>query len=91
MELALGEAHEVAGVGTIFPNARDEPVLHLHMACGREGETRTGCVRRGVRVWHVLEVVVWELTDTGARRMPDAATGFELLEPAPLRGERVEQ
>jgi predicted DNA-binding protein with PD1-like motif len=81
MELILDDVHEVAGVGTIFPDSDGRPILHLHMACGRKADTRTGCVRRGVRVWQVVEAVVWELTDTSARRMPDAATGFELLEP----------
>lgn len=81
MELTLTDVHEVAGVGTIFPDAKGQPVLHLHMACGRNADTRTGCVRGGVRVWHVMEVVVRELIDTPARRLPDPATGFELLQP----------
>ncbi len=81
MELLLDSVHEVAGVGTLFPDADGQPVLHMHIACGRKGETVTGCVRRGVKVWHVLEMVLWELTDTTGRRLPDAATGFELLQP----------
>jgi predicted DNA-binding protein with PD1-like motif len=81
MELVLDDVHEVAGAGTIFPNAEGVPVLHMHMACGRSGETHTGCVRRGVRVWQVLEVVLWELTDTTARRQFDPTIGFEMLEP----------
>ena len=35
----------------------------------------------GVKVWHVLEVVLTELVGSTARRRPDSATGFELLEP----------
>jgi predicted DNA-binding protein with PD1-like motif len=81
MELALDDVHEVAGVGTLFPDAGGQTVLHMHIASGRKGETVTGCVRRGVKVWHVVEVVLWELTDTTGRRLPDAATGFELLQP----------
>ena len=81
MEVVLQNAHEAAGVGTIFPNADAEPILHMHAACGRNGDTVTGCVRRGVRVWHVLEVVLWELDHTTARRVRDGATGFELLQP----------
>lgn len=73
--------HEVAGVGTIFPNAGGEPVLHMHIAGGRGDATVTGCVRLGVRVWHLMEVVLWELVDTEARRLPDAALGFSLLQP----------
>ena len=81
MERILENVHEVAGVGTLFPNAQEQPILHMHLACGREGETTVGCVRRGVKVWHVLEVILWELTQTPGRRLPDKATGFDLLQP----------
>jgi predicted DNA-binding protein with PD1-like motif len=73
--------HEAAGVGTIFPNAQGQPVLHMHVACGRDSETITGCVRMGVHVWHVMEVVLWELIETSGRRLFDPVTGFELLDP----------
>jgi predicted DNA-binding protein with PD1-like motif len=81
LERILHNVHEVTGTGTLFPNADGQPVLHMHLACGREKETITGCVRRGVKVWHVMEVVLWELMDTSARRLPDQATGFDLLQP----------
>ncbi len=81
MEHILDGVHELAGTGTIFPDEEGNPVLHMHAACGREGSTVTGCVRTGVRTWHVLEVVLFELTDTGAKRMHDSATGFKLLQP----------
>jgi predicted DNA-binding protein with PD1-like motif len=53
----------------------------MHVACGRGGQAVAGCVRRGVRTWHVLEVILQELTDTAAARLPDPDTGFELLQP----------
>jgi predicted DNA-binding protein with PD1-like motif len=53
----------------------------MHMACGREMETTTGCVRRGVRVWHVLELILFELLDSSGARLPDPVTGFNLLKP----------
>lgn len=34
-----------------------------------------------VTTWHVLEVIVTELTGTQAARLPDTATGFDLLQP----------
>ncbi|HCY84471.1 MAG TPA: DUF296 domain-containing protein [Desulfobacteraceae bacterium] len=77
----LDNVHEVAGTGTIFPNADGEPVLHMHMACGRGTSTVTGCIRSGVTVWQVMEVVLYELNDCTGTRLPDAATGFELLIP----------
>lgn len=78
---ALAGVHEAAGVGTIFPDAAGEPKLHLHAACGRGTATVTGCVRAGVKTWHILEAVIIELLDTPACRRHDAATGFALLEP----------
>ena len=80
-EHLLREVHEVVGVGTLFPNAEGQPILHMHVAAGRGDEAVTGCVRMGVRVWHVVEVVLWELTETTGRRVLDRTTGFELLEP----------
>lgn len=84
MEHILTGTSEATGVGTIFPNAEGKPVLHMHIACGRKQATVTGCVRRGVKVWQVMELVLWELTGTDAKRVFDKTTGFELLQPAPL-------
>lgn len=81
MQAELHHAHEAAGVGTIFPGPDGKPVLHMHMACGRNEETVTGCVRAGVKTWHVMEVIITELVDCSARRAVEAATGFALLQP----------
>lgn len=81
IERVLTGVHEIAGVGTIFPDIDRKPVLHLHIACGRKDSTITGCVRRGVKVWQVQEVILLELLDTRACRRYDPRTGFELLEP----------
>lgn len=75
----LESAHEAAAVGTLFPNAAGEPKLHMHAAMGRGGETRTGCVRPGIDVWLVAEVVVLELLDLPMSRKKDPASGLELL------------
>ena len=77
----LEEVHEVTGTGTIFPDDTGEPMLHMHLACGRKGHTVVGCGRHGVRVWHVLEVVLTELTGTNASRRLEPASGFKLLQP----------
>jgi len=81
MEQMLDNVHEIAGVGTIFPDTNGKPILHMHIAGGRKEETITGCVRRGVKVWYVVEVVLWELVETTGRRLPDPISGFELLQP----------
>lgn len=81
MEHLLDNVHEVAGVGTLFPDAKGVPRLHMHVACGRQANTVTGCVRRGVKVWQVMEVILLELVGSSAVRKLHAATGFEMLEP----------
>lgn len=77
----LGNVHEVVGAGTLFPDANGIPILHVHLACGRGEHTITGCIRTGVKTWHVLEVVLTELLGSTARRLHDPASGFELLVP----------
>lgn len=81
MTLDLYDTHEIVGIGTIFPDEAGNPVVHLHMACGREENTVTGCGHNGVKVWHVMEIILIELLGIEARRMPDKATGFNLLIP----------
>lgn len=80
MPTALEAAHEVAGTGTIFPNEQGEPVLHMHMACGRGEATRTGCIRSGVQVWQIMEVVLFELTHCQGQRVANPELGFQLLQ-----------
>ena len=77
----LDGVHEVVGAGSLFPDKDGNPILHVHLACGRGESTITGCIRTGVKTWHVLEVILVELLGCTARRLPDAATGFELLVP----------
>ena len=77
----LADVNEVVGTGTIFPDDTGAPVLHMHMACGRKGAAMAGCIRTGVKVWHVMEAIIWELIGTEAKRLPDKETGFKLLIP----------
>jgi len=82
VERLLDEAHEVAGVGSIFPDEAGNPVAHVHLACGRGDAAVVGCVRAGVKVWHVMEVIVVELLDsTAVRRFEAGLPGFRLLNP----------
>lgn len=80
---ALAGVHELAAVGTIFPDAAGKPVLHMHAAFGRGEEARAGCIRAGIVAWHILEVILIEITGLEATRMPDEATGFALLHCRP--------
>ncbi|MEE9495627.1 MAG: PPC domain-containing DNA-binding protein, partial [Desulfobacterales bacterium] len=79
LEYVLENVHDIAGAGTLFPDQQGNPVLHLHMACGRKSSTRTGCIRRGVKVWHTMEVILFELLESKGKRMFDSETGFTLL------------
>lgn len=77
----LDDVHEVCGTGTLFPDEEGTPVLHMHIACGRQSDTVTGCIRTGVRVWHVIEVILFELINTTGARIFDPETGFKLMIP----------
>ena len=81
MTHVLADVHEITGTGTLFPDEEGKPVLHLHIASGREEATVTGCVRTGVKIWHIGEVILFELTDTAAVRKNDPQLGFKLLCP----------
>ena len=80
MVTLLDGVHEACGVGTIFADEKGKPKLHMHASFGRKQNTVTGCVRMGVGVWQIGEVVVLELTGAQARRVIDKKTNFEFLE-----------
>jgi predicted DNA-binding protein with PD1-like motif len=80
MVTLLKGVHETCGVGTIFEDQNGKPKLHMHASFGRKEETITGCVRLGVDVWHIGEVVMLELMGASACRAVDKETGFEFLE-----------
>jgi len=81
MLLPIDGAHEVAGVGIIAPDENGAPVLHIHAALGRSGQTITGCLRPGVKTWKVVEAILCEIVGAEATRVNDGKTGFALLEP----------
>ncbi len=76
----LSGVHEVAAVGTLFPNEEGRPALHMHAAFGRGDGTQSGCIREGIVTWQVLEIILLEVTGFDAARVPDAETGFSLLQ-----------
>jgi len=81
MQHILHDVHEITGTGTLFPDNKGNPVLHLHMACGRKDNTITGCIRSGVVVWQVMEIILFELIDNTANRIFDPDLGFNILNP----------
>jgi len=76
----LRGVHEGCGVGTIFTDEAGLPKLHMHASFGRNDNTVTGCVRMGIAVWQIGEVVILELAGSFAKRVQNKETGFEFLE-----------
>ena len=76
----LSGVHEGCGVGTIFTDEGGLPKLHMHASFGRNDTTVSGCVRMGVTVWQIGEVIILELAGNSARRVKNTKTGFEFLE-----------
>jgi predicted DNA-binding protein with PD1-like motif len=81
MLLPIDGAHEVAGVGVLAPGEDGKPVLHMHAALGRSGQTMTGCLRPGVTTWIVGEVILYEILGARVARIKDKKSGFALLQP----------
>jgi predicted DNA-binding protein with PD1-like motif len=80
MVTLLNGVHEACGVGTIFADEDGKPKLHMHASFGRSENTVTGCVRMGVEVWQIGEVVMLELVCEKVCRAKNKETGFEFLE-----------
>jgi uncharacterized protein len=80
MVTLLKGAHEACGIGTIFTDEEGKPKLHMHASFGRNENAITGCVRMGVDVWQIGEVVILELAGGSAKRAKNKETGFEFLE-----------
>lgn len=79
MTVTLDAPMEFVGTGTILSTEDGVPMLHMHGSCGREGRSITGCMRSGIIVWLVMEVIIEELlTDDVVRSMDD--NGFFLID-----------
>jgi predicted DNA-binding protein with PD1-like motif len=80
VHVPVAGAHEVVGAGIIAPDKNGRPVLHIHASLGRGPRALTGCLRPGVTTWLVGEAIIYEITGTSARRLPDEDSGFDLME-----------
>jgi predicted DNA-binding protein with PD1-like motif len=81
MLLPVDGAHVVVGVGVLAPGEDGKPVLHIHGALGRSGQTMCGCLRPGVTTWLVGEVILYEILGAKATRVRDRRSGLALLQP----------
>ena len=80
MVLPVSGVSEVAGVGVLAPGEDGKPVLHIHAALGRAGQTLTGCLRQGVTTWVLAEAILYEITGAQVKRVMSEDVGFNLLE-----------
>lgn len=80
MLLPISGVSEVAGVGVLAPDQNGKPVLHIHAALGRSGQTMTGCLRYGVTTWLLAEAILYEITGAQVRRVMSEEAGFKVLE-----------
>lgn len=71
-------AWEVMGIGTVFTNKKG-PQIHIHTSMGKKDKTLTGCVRKGTKVFLVIEAVLFELKGVKASKDIDPSTGLNLL------------
>ena len=71
-------SREVLGIGSIFWDEA-EPRIHLHAAMGHHGDTLTACVRKGTKVYLVLEATIFELSGIEASRPWYEEGGFNRL------------
>ena len=71
-------ARETMGTGSIIWDG-NEPKIHLHAALGHHGETLTACVRKGTKVYLVLELVIFEIDGIQASRPWYEKGGFNRL------------
>jgi len=74
----LDTVRETLGTGTIFWDG-DEPKIHLHAALGHHGDTLTACVRKGTKVYLILEVFIVETEGINASRPWFEEGGFNRL------------
>lgn len=81
MLLPVDGVHEVLAAGLLAPGEDGKPILHIHGALGRSGQTMTGCLRPGVTTWLVVEAILYEILGTKATRVMDEKSNFALLEP----------
>lgn len=78
--VSFGNPSEVVGIGTLF-ESDGEPSIHMHGSLGRGTQSLTGCFREIAEVFLIVEVVILEIVNTGARRIHDPDSGLSLLSP----------
>jgi predicted DNA-binding protein with PD1-like motif len=79
VKIPVHEAHEATAFGVLACDEKGKPILHIHGSIGRMGQAVCGCLRPGIDTWLTGEVIVQEIITDKAIRLPDAKSGFTLL------------
>jgi len=66
---------EVIGMATITPD-NTAPHLHIHASIGKGERVLTGCLRREIITYIVIEAVITELIGVDVQREQDPVTGL---------------
>lgn len=72
------DAWEIVGLGTIFKGQKG-PEVHIHGALGKGRKSLVGCIRKGSKVFLLVEAVIFELKGIKAKKELDPETGLKLL------------
>ena len=79
--LPVDGAADAVATGLIARGENGNPVLHMHGALGRSGQTITGCFQKGVSVWLVGEAIIYEiLGGSNTRRVLNKSANLTLFE-----------
>ncbi len=77
--LKFDGAWEVFGTGSLFTGKKGEKYVHLHTSMGKNKRTITGCLRKNVKVFMVIEALLVEVKGAKASKGIDAASGLNML------------
>ena len=76
-----GQPRETLSLGVIAPDENGKPRAHIHGGLGRKDEVAVGCLRPGIRVWLMAEVIIQEIVGTESKRLLNRVNQLGYLEP----------
>ncbi len=76
-----GRPRETLSLGVIAPGEDGKPRAHIHGALGRRDEAAVGCLRPGIKVWLMGEMIIQEITGTESKRVLNRVNKLGYLEP----------
>jgi hypothetical protein len=80
IEQFFDDGRELIAIGTILRNEEGNPSLHIHGSAGRSGSVLTGCLRRDLQAYLLVEAVMLELDEISVRRIADPNLQVKVLD-----------